>query len=229
MNNKGFKDALPVMVGYFPIAVTFGILSESTGIEIIDGVMMSAFVFAGASQFMAISMISAGIGISSIIFATFFMNFRHFIMSISLKSKIDSVHKKYYPLIGFFLTDETFSVLSMKNNMNDGKYLITFQASCYASWVLGTLTGYLAGMFLPQIIINSLGIALYALFVALIVPSCKKSTKALILTILAGIINSLIQKNELFNQSSSFIITVLGVSLIATFFTHGKEKITHEC
>jgi 4-azaleucine resistance transporter AzlC len=229
MNNKGFKDALPVMVGYFPIAITFGILAKSVGVELIDGVMMSAFVFAGASQFMAVSMIGAGIGLPSIILATFFMNFRHFIMSVSIKSKINSVQKKYYPLIGFFLTDETFSVISMKEDINDGKYLITFQASCYASWVLGTLTGYLTGMFLPQIIINSLGIALYALFVALIIPSCKKSTKALILTILAGIINSLIQKIEFFNQSSSFIITVLSVSLIAAFFTYRKEKITDEC
>lgn len=223
MIRKGMKDALPVMIGYFPIAITFGILAESAGINLLDGVMMSAFVFAGASQFMAVSMVSAGIGVTSIILATFFMNFRHFIMSASVKPKVSSLSKKLYPLIGFFLTDETFSVISMKKDISDGKYLIAFQISCYSSWVLGTLTGYLTGMFIPAVVVNSLGIALYALFVSLIVPSCKKSIQALILAITSGVINTFFQNIIEMNQSSSFIVTVLTVSLIATIFTYKKE------
>lgn len=224
MNKNGIKAAGPVMLGYFPIAITFGILAKNAGIGIFDGVMMSIFVFAGASQFMAASMIGVEIGIISIIIATFFMNFRHFIMSASIKQKVTEIDKKYYPLIGFFLTDETFSVLVMKESIKDEKYLLSFQISCYLSWVLGTLTGYLTGMFFPPILISSLGIALYALFVSLIVPSCKKSTQALILTILAGLLNSLLQQFNFFNQSSSFIISVISVSFLASILVCKKEK-----
>lgn len=75
---------------------------------------MSLFVYAGASQFMAANMIASGISSSSIILATLFMNFRHFIMSASIKPRLNMSSKKLYPIIGFFLTDETYSVLIMK-------------------------------------------------------------------------------------------------------------------
>jgi 4-azaleucine resistance transporter AzlC len=200
MIKKGFKDAIPIMIGYFPIAITFGILADSVAIEVIDGVMMSAFVFAGASQFMAVSMVSAGIGINSIITATLFVNFRHFIMSSAIKSKMSSINKKYFPMIGFLLTDETFSVISLKDNIKSEKYLLTFQLCAYFSWVIGTLVGYLAGMFFPAILVNSLGIALYALFISLIVPSFKKSKKIIILTIASGFVNTVFQKVLLLNE-----------------------------
>lgn len=161
------------MAGYFPIAMAFGILAKTAGVSLIDGVMMSTFVYAGASQFMAVSMIAAGISPMSIILATFLMNFRHFIMSASIRAKLNTVPSKYFPLIGFFLTDESFSVASMKEDIDDFNYLISLEVSCYISWALGTLFGYLTGMFFPAILITAMGVALYALFVALLIPAVK--------------------------------------------------------
>jgi len=218
MDRNGFKLARSVMLGYFPIAITFGILAKNASVSTLDGVAMSIFVFAGASQFMAISMIGAKIGSVPIILATFFMNFRHFIMSASIRQKVTKINKKYYPFIGFFLTDETFSVLITKDSLESKNYLLSFQISCYLSWVLGTLVGYLVGTFFPPILITSLGMALYALFIALLIPACKKSTQALILALSAGLLNTLLQKISFIHQNSSFMISVLSISLLASIF-----------
>ncbi|MEA1974254.1 MAG: AzlC family ABC transporter permease [Bacillota bacterium] len=224
MIKKGFTDAIPVMLGYFPIAITFGILAKTSGVDVFNGVFMSIFIYAGASQFMAVSMINSQIGLLSIIFATFLMNFRHLVMSASMKMKLTKIDKKYYPIIGFLLTDETFSVLSMKKDLKSYKYLLSFQVFCYFSWILGTLTGYLTGMFIPVIIVSSLGIALYALFIALIIPSWKKHNKAIVLSVSAGILNLLIQKFNLLNPSFSFIVSVILISIIGAVFINDKKS-----
>jgi len=228
MIKKGFKDATPVMAGYFPIAMAFGILAKTAGVSIVEGVMMSTFVYAGASQFMAVSMIAAGISPISILLATFLMNFRHFIMSASIRAKLNTVPSKYFPLIGFFLTDESFSVASMKEDIDDFNYLISLEVSCYISWGLGTLFGYLTGMFFPAILITAMGVALYALFVALLIPACKKSSEAILYASLAGIINTFLSQIPWISSSGSFAITVISVSMFAAYLNQMKGEAQYE-
>jgi len=223
MFKRGIKEALPVMAGFFPIAMTFGILAESAGVSIIDGVMMSVFVYAGASQFMAVGMLGTGIGMASIILAVFFMNFRHFIMSASLRSRLTQTKKRYFPIIGFFLTDETYSVISMNEDVDDLVYLNTFQISCYSSWVAGTAAGYIFGMFIPSLITESMGIALYALLVALLMPACKKTESALGVALLSGALNTILVKFTSLDSGGCFIISVLTASFIAVLLQKNKQ------
>ena len=84
----GMISAFPIIVGYLPIAMTFGILSKSSGIQLIESFMFSAIVFAGSSQFMALNMITVGAGLGEIILTTLLVNFRHFLMSASLSENI---------------------------------------------------------------------------------------------------------------------------------------------
>jgi 4-azaleucine resistance transporter AzlC len=216
MKKLGFKDALPVMAGYFPIAMAYGILAKSAGISMTDGVMFSVFLYAGAAQFMTASMLGAGISGISIILAVFFMNFRHFIMSASVRARLTKTDRKYYPIIGFFLTDESYSVVSLKKDIDDAGYLITLELSAYAAWVAGTAAGYLFGMFIPAIITDSMGIALYALFVALLIPAGKQAKSALVVALIAGGFNTLLIHCTSLEQSGSFILTVLSVAATGT-------------
>ena len=218
MKKIGFKDALPVMAGYFPIAMAYGILAKSVGITITDGIMFSVFLYAGAAQFMVASMSGTGISGISILAAVFFMNFRHFIMSASLRARLTKTHRRYYPIIGFFLTDESYSVVSLKKNIDNPGYLITLELSAYAAWVSGTAAGYLFGTFIPAIITNSMGIALYALFVALLIPAGKQAKSALVVASLAGGLNTMLIRFTSLEQSGSFILTVLSVATIGTLF-----------
>lgn len=220
---RAFQDALPVMAGYFPIAMTFGILADSAGINAVDGVFISLFLYAGASQFMAVSMIASGMSAMGVILAVFFMNFRHFIMSASVRAKLKYTKRKYFPIIGFYLTDETYSVISMKDDVDDHKYLITLELSCHASWVGGTAAGYIFGLFIPSIITESMGIALYALLLTLLIPSCKKSIKALVVALASGMVNSLLLKFTGLDPGACFIGAVLIVASIATILTRDSD------
>lgn len=232
MKRIGFKDALPVMAGYFPIAMAYGILAKSVGITMIDEVMFSAILYAGAAQFMTASMIGAGIGAASIIAAVFFMNFRHFIMSASVRARLEKTPKRYFPIIGFFLTDESYSVVSLKKDIDDPGYLISLELSAYASWVAGTAAGYLFGMFIPTIITDSMGIALYALFVALLIPAGKQSKIALVVALAAGLFNTALIRVVHLGQSGSFILTVLTIASVSTWikrrFTRTGKEVSHE-
>ncbi len=216
MYAKGMKDALPVMAGYFPIAMAFGILANGAGVNALDGVLISAIVYAGASQFMAVSMLAAGLGPLSIVVAVLFMNFRHFIMSASVRAKLTKTRKIFFPIVGFFLTDESYSIISLKDDIDDPRYLITLEIAAYSSWVLGTAAGYMFGEFIPAIISESMGIALYALLLSLLIPAYKKEKQALVLALCAGGVNTVLIRGFHLEAGSSFMISVVSISLAAT-------------
>ncbi len=218
MIRKGLKDAVPVIAGYFPIAMAFGILAGGAGINQLDGVLISAIVYAGASQFMAVSMLSTGMGPIGIIFAVFFMNFRHFIMSASVRAKLKRTKKRFFPIIGFFLTDESYSIISFKEDIDDHRYLITLEVSAYLSWVAGTAAGYIFGGFIPAVIAESMGIALYALLLSLLIPAYKKEKSALLLALLSGGLNTFLIKGTGLESGAGFILSVVSVSLAATLY-----------
>ncbi|PKL16841.1 MAG: autotransporter, partial [Spirochaetae bacterium HGW-Spirochaetae-5] len=109
----GLYAGFPVLIGYFPIAVTFGLLAKSVNISLIESFCFSAFVFAGASQFVGLNMFHAGIGAGEITLTVFLLNFRHFLMSAALASK-SYFNRLLIPVISFGVTDETFAVASMK-------------------------------------------------------------------------------------------------------------------
>jgi len=204
--------------------MTFGILADTAGISAVDGIFISLFLYAGASQFMAVSMVASGMSMIGIILAVFFMNFRHFIMSASVRAKLKKTSSKYFPIIGFYLTDETYSVISMNEDIDDHKYLITLELLCHASWVGGTAAGYMFGLFIPSIITESMGIALYALLLTLLIPSCKKSIKALVVALASGMVNALLLQLTMFDPGACFIISVLCIASIATLLSNEDDK-----
>lgn len=176
-NNTSRKDAfnagLPVVFGYFPIAMAFGLLAKNTGLSIVESSLSSILVYAGASQFMALDLISGGVGPGSIILATFLLNLRHMMMSASLSVSLKDDTKSYLPLIGFGITDETFSILSFNKDKLHLPFVLLINAMAYLSWNLGTLSGYLVGEILPTSLQTALGIGLYGMFAALLFPSFR--------------------------------------------------------
>ena len=171
--------------------MTFGILSKSSGIQLIESFMFSAIVFAGSSQFMALNLITVGAGLGEIILTTLLVNFRHFLMSASLSENIGH-EKAYRPLIAFGITDEVFSVVSFRKESMTKEYILTLEALSYLSWVGGTVLGFIIGTVLPETIQESMGIGIYAMYIALLLPEAKKSYRVAMLAILSGLTNTLI-------------------------------------
>ncbi|GFZ76169.1 autotransporter [Compostibacillus humi] len=195
MIQQGLITGFPIMLGYLPIAITFGVLAKQAGMTLWELTLMSMLVFAGASQFMGANMIAVGAGAIEIVIATFVLNFRHFVMNLSFMNQLRPIALRWKIPLSLGLTDESFAVSSMhpdKAKEEKGGY---FYASlflvAYLSWVLGSLLGGILGDIIPEILSQSMGIALYAMFIGLLVPSVKKEKKVGLIAILAMLINAL--------------------------------------
>lgn len=210
----GFKAAIPVMIGYIPVAMAFGILSRNTGLTLIETMSFSFILFAGASQFIGISMIAAGAGFSEIVLATFLLNFRHFFMSASLVSKLDYLPNKMRGVLGFGVTDEVFSVASFAQGQMTSSYLFSLELFSYLSWGIGTSLGFIVGNFLPATLQVAMGIGLFALFTCILVPELKKTKKAILLSLLAGLMNTFFKFLFPFPQGWRLVFTIIIVSMI---------------
>lgn len=216
---EGFKVGLPLTLGYFPVAMAFGLLAKTTGITFRDTGLFSIMVFAGASQFMALDLILGNVTASGIILATFLLNLRHMVMSASLSLKLENIKKKWLPLVAFGITDESFSVLSFHKGELKLPFILALQFSGYISWVAGTIVGFLVGEILPQSLQTSLGIGLYAMFISLLAPEIKKSSNILYLSIMSAIIYIIIWYSKIFHSGWDIILgiiisAVLGVVLL---------------
>ena len=219
-----FKAAIPIFIGYIPAAIAFGILSKGCGITLLECFLFSAVVFAGASQFIALNLLMTGMGPGGIILTTLLVNFRHFLMSAYLSTRIGKTAKKYLFLIAFGVTDEVFSVLSLNRGQLSNTFVIILQLSAYSAWVGGTIAGYVMGGFLPEILSKSMGVALYALLLAILLPEIKTSVKALILTISSGLLNTILIKLDILPNGWTIIVCILIIALAGSFFITTKVQ-----
>lgn len=213
-----FKSGIPIFIGYVPAAIAFGILAKGCDITLLECFLFSAVVFAGASQFIALNLLVTGMGPGGIILTTLLVNFRHFLMSAYLSTRIGRIARRYLFLIAFGVTDEVFSVLSFKKGRLSKTYVFVLQLSAYSGWVSGTVTGYILGGFLPEILTRSMGVALYALLLAILLPEMKNSGKAVILTIASGLLNTLLIKLDVLPNGWSIIVCILIIALAGSFF-----------
>lgn len=187
----GVKAGISIAIGYMPIALTFGLLAKSTGLSLVETVMMSLLVFAGAAQYISLNLIAAGTTGLEIVLTTFIVNIRHFLMSASLTNKAEPDHPLKKALYAFGITDETFSVAATTPGKLSSSYLFGIMLISYGSWVVFSGIGHVIGANLPDVLQKSMGIALYAMFIGLLVPSMKKSRKVVLLAGAAAIFNSL--------------------------------------
>lgn len=182
---EGAWRSLPIVIGYFPVAIAFGLISTQSDLSLYHTVLMSVMVYAGASQFMAVSMFASGVGAVEMILATFILNFRHFIMGLSLMNGVHSLSNKWKWLLSSWITDETFSVASFHKEKASPGFLGGLMLTAYSSWIVGTLLGGLLGDFIPPGIGESMSIALYAMFIGLLIPSVRKNWKIGLISILS--------------------------------------------
>ncbi|WP_408956443.1 AzlC family ABC transporter permease [Natroniella sp. ANB-PHB2] len=224
----GVKKGIPIALGYIPIGTTFGLMANSAGIPHYISIMMSLLVFAGASQFIAVNLLLLNAGSWEIVMTTFIINLRHFLMTASLSQRLNpALSKKWRSLLAFGVTDETFSVASLTNEKElKSQFLLGLNLISYSAWVIGTAMGTFLGTNLPQIIQNSMGLGLYAMFIGLLVPSLKKSQPILITALVAICSNSVLYYN--FSSLSTgwqiIISTTIAATLGAVLFPEGVEK-----
>ncbi|GAA0439672.1 AzlC family ABC transporter permease [Lentibacillus halophilus] len=194
MIRKGIGVGFPIMLGYLPIAITYGVLAKQSGMSLTDLTLMSVMVFAGASQFMGANMIAVGAGAMEIIIATFVLNFRHFVMSMSFMNRLRTLNLKWKAPLSLGLTDETFAVSSLHTKEAESDKGAYFYAAiiltAYVAWIGGSFLGGVLGDIIPAPLSQSMGIALYAMFIGLLIPSVKKEWRVGLIAVIAMLINT---------------------------------------
>jgi 4-azaleucine resistance transporter AzlC len=186
-----FKDGLragwPICLGYLPIGMAFGVLAQKAGLTPVQIGLMSLMVFAGSSQFIAVSMISSGASAAAIITTTFVVNLRHVLMSSALAVYLRSVHRGILALYAYGVTDESFAVNLPRFTAHEwsiGRALVVNHAA-NLTWFVSTVAGGLGGRFIPE---GALGIdyALIAMFICLLIYQIRKWIH-LLTAVIAGI------------------------------------------
>ncbi|WP_274519630.1 AzlC family ABC transporter permease [Caenibacillus caldisaponilyticus] len=221
---SGVKAGIPIAIGYMPIALTFGLLARTTGLTFAEAAAMSLFVYAGASQFMALQMIAGGTGPLEIILATFIVNIRHFLMTASIGERMKEPSRLKRALIAYGITDETFSVASLNRECVGTSYMGGLIVMAYGTWNVFTWIGYAAGASLPGVLQKSMGIALYAMFIGLVVPSLKKERKALAIFLMSAGLSTLLS----FFLSAGWAIvwsTLIAAVAVEILFLRKKSEV----
>lgn len=223
MDNQDVRNAvragIPLFIGYFPAAVAFGILAKTTGVSLVETFLFSAVVFAGASQFIALNLLATGMGPTGIILTTLLVNFRHFLMSTYLSTRITEKAKRWYLPMAFGVTDEVFSVLSFTKGNLTRHFVLALEFSAYSGWVSGTLAGFLLGGFMPPILTQSMGVALYALLLAILMPEIKSSHRSLFLTLASGLFNWLLVSMDFLPKGWTIIVCILVIASTGALFS----------
>ena len=170
----GLRDGLPIGFGYLSVSFAFGIFGVTSGLSVIECIMISLFNLTSAGQLAAVPIIVSGGGLVELALTQLVINLRYSLMSISLSQKLGgSVRLRDRFIISFFNTDEIFAVSSSKGTAVGREYLFGLAIYPIAGWTLGTTLGALAGNVLPAILVNSLGIAIYAMFIAIVIPTAR--------------------------------------------------------
>lgn len=192
---EGAKAGIPVAIGYIPIAIAFGLLARSAGVPYYVPVLMSLLVFAGASQFIAVNLLVLGVSQGEIIITTFILNLRHFLMTATLSQKIaDTVPTVWRAVLAFGVTDETFTIAALRQEASLPRcFVLGLNSIAFAAWNIGTWIGLFFSGGLPAVLQSSMGIALYAMFIGLLIPSLKRSRPALTVALLAAVVHSLLR------------------------------------
>ncbi len=174
--SQGIRDGIPICLGYVAVAFAFGIFTVESGLSVVEALLISMTNVTSAGQLAAVPIIAGGGTMIELAVAQFVINLRYSLMSVSLSQKVDkSVRMIDRFLISFVNTDEVFAVSASKKGQVGRNYLYGLILTPYLGWSAGTFVGAIAGNVLPEVVISSLGVAIYGMFIAVVVPPSKKS------------------------------------------------------
>ena len=173
---RGMRDGIPICLGYFAVSFALGIAGRGVGMNAVQAFVMSLTMVASAGQFAAITLIGAGAGIIEMITTTIIVNLRYLLMSCSLTQKLSPETKLLHRLaLSYCMTDEIFGLSISVDGFLRPVYTYGITVISVSGWCLGTVLGVIAGNILPALVTNALGVAMYGMFLAIIIPPAKEN------------------------------------------------------
>ena len=234
----GIKRGVPIAIGYFPVSFTFGLMATKGGIPAWLTVLISVSNLTSAGQFAGVNLMIASASYYEIALTTFLINLRYMLMSMSLSQKLKrpmSLIKRM--ILGYGITDEIFAVAVSENGLEGKKvtasYMYGLILGPFLGWSLGTLCGAYTSGILPQRLSDAMGIALYGMFIAIIVPPARNSIKILIVIVISVLCTVLMYYVPVFHNISEgfriIIATVVAAGIGAVLFpVEEREEVCEE-
>lgn len=213
------KDGLPIGLGYLSVSFAFGIFAVGQGLSVLQTLLISMTNVTSAGQLAGVPIIVAMLPIIEMVISQLVINMRYAMMSIALSQKFDdSIKLRHRFLIAFVNTDEVFAVASSKKFLLGKNYLFGLILLPYLGWASGTLIGAIAGNILDKTVISALGIAIYAMFIAIIIPPAKENRAITLVILVAVALSCLFRYLPILNSVSQGIAIIICAILSSALF-----------
>ncbi len=217
----GIGAGIPIFLGYLAVSFTFGIMAKNCGLSAGQAVLLSASNLTSAGQFSGLTLITAGAPLTEMAITQFVINLRYCLMSCSLSQKIESTTPFFHRfLMAYGVTDEIFGVSVSRSGYLSPFYFYGLVLISALGWISGTFLGVVSGSILPARIVSALSIALYGMFIAIIIPPARKSKVIAGIIVTAMLLSLLFTAAPLLREISSgfrIIILTLVISGAAAF------------
>lgn len=228
---RGLRDGVPIGLGYFSVSFAFGISAVAAGVPVWGAALISMTNVTSAGQFAGLSLMAAGATLTEQALTQLVINLRYALMSLSLSQKLD-------PAIGlldrlfmaFMNTDEVFAVASSQPGPVGRRYFHGLMLAPYLGWSAGTVLGAAAGSVLPQAVCSALGLAIYGMFLAIIIPPAKKNASVRRVLLLAVALSCLIAwtpLSRLISGGFSIILCTLAAAGLGAWLFPREEAADH--
>lgn len=225
---EGIRDGFPICLGYISVSMAFGLTAVKAGLPVWAAVLISLTNVTSAGQFAGVNLLLAQSAYIEMIVTTFVINIRYFLMSISVSQKVEEKFGIKERLVtSFGITDEVFAVSMQRRSELTYSYMLGLISTPITGWVLGTLVGAVATSLLPGALTDAMGIMLYGMFIAIIIPPAREHRNvlfAVILAIAGSYAFSYIPPLQTVSGGWSVIIITIIVSAIAAWLFPIKEE-----
>ncbi len=216
---KGISDGMPICLGYLSVAFAFGIFSVENGLSVLEALLISMTNVTSAGQLAAVPIIVTGGSLYELAVTQFVINLRYALMSVSLSQKLHrNVRFADKLIIAFVNTDEVFAVSASKGYMLKRNYMFGLIITPFLGWSLGTLLGAVAGNILPTAVISSLGIAIYAMFMAIVIPEAKRRSQTALCVIFAIALSCVFKYAPVFAKIPQGFVIIICACIASALF-----------
>lgn len=211
---KGIRDGIPIGLGYFAVSFSFGMLAAAGGLSVGQATLLSLLNLTSAGQVAGLNLIIAGSSYLEMALTQLTINLRYCLMSFSISQKLERGIPQFHRyLVAFGITDEIFGVTASQAGKVSPWYSYGAMGMAIPGWTVGTMLGAISGSLLPGFITSALGIALYGMFLAVIIPAAKKNRAVLWVVIGSMVLSTLFQTVPFLKKvSTGFMIIIVTVA-----------------
>ena len=226
---NGIRDGIPIALGYFAVSFSLGIVAKKAGLNPFQGFLSSVLNHASAGEYAEFTVIMANAPYLEMAFIILVTNIRYMLMSLALSQRLSpSTPMVHRILVGFGITDEVFGISIARPGMLNPFYSYGAMAIALPAWSVGTAIGIVAGNILPASVVSALGVALYGMFIAIIIPVSKKDKIVGGAVAASFLISYIVSKIPLFDGLSDsmkiILLTIIIAGVVAFLFPISDEE-----